>query len=306
MRVLDMKTMIALARHRHFGRTAQELHITQSAISNRLAALESELGCRLVNRSDGQFELTPGGQKALASFERILAELDTLSVELPGDSSALQKPLRIGAIDSVSSTWMPAFIDALHLRHPDLKIELTVDGTKQLLHGMRQGDLELIFCLHPLIDDGFRSFNACTYHMVWVGSPKLIDPDRVFSVAELAQLPIITFPPHSPPFEMIAPYFHDDKALASKLTSCNSLYAIINLLIDGFGVGAIPALTVERELRMGLLHTLKAHKRFAPMPIIATYQASVRRDFMRQVVEQAKRSVADYCAGVDPIKAWIA
>ncbi len=296
--------MVALARNRHFGRTAQELNITQSAISSRLATLETELGCRLVNRGDGQFELTDQGRLALASFERVLGELSDLNAAVSTQSGPMTEPLRIGAIDTVSSTWMPQLVDALHLRFPSLKLELTVDGTKQLVSGMRQGDFDLIFCLHPLIDDGFRSYNACTFQMLWVGSPRIVDPDRVYGVAELAELPIITFPPNSPPFEMIAPYFHDDNALASKLTSSNSLYAIINLLIDGFGVGAIPTLAVERELRMGLLTAIRAKKAFAPMPIIATYQATVRQDVMREVVAQARASIAEYCLTVDPDKAW--
>lgn len=296
--------MVALARNRHFGRTAKELNITQSAISSRLAALEDELGSRLVNRGDGQFELTDAGRLALASFERILGELSSLEASVSSRDCAMTEPLRIGAIDTVSSTWLPQLVDALHLRFPGVKLELTVDGTKQLVQGMKNGDFDLIFCLHPLIDDGFRSYTACTYQMVWVGSPRIVDPQRVYSVAELADLPIITFPPNSPPFEMIAPYFHDENALASKLTSSNSLYAIINLLIDGFGVGAIPTLAAERELRMGLLTAVAVAKPFAPMPVIATYQASVRQDVMREVVDQARASVTEYCQTVDPQKAW--
>ncbi|WP_306118942.1 MULTISPECIES: LysR family transcriptional regulator [unclassified Roseitalea] len=306
MRVLDMKTIVALARNRHFGRTATELNITQSAISSRLAAVEAELGCRLINRGEGQFELTPEGHRALASFERILGELDDLGGALAGAASPMADPLRIGAIDTVSSTWMPQLVDALHLRYPSLKIELTVDGTKRLVQGMKDNEFDLIFCLHPALDDGFRSYTACIMQMVWTGSPKLVDPDRVYSVAELAELPIITFPPHSPPYEMIAPYFHDDQALASKLTSCNSLYAIINLLIDGFGVGAIPTVTVKRELRSGLLHKIRVEKRFAPMPIIATYQANTRQDLMRELIAQARATVGEYCASVDPDTAWVA
>ncbi|WDR01529.1 LysR family transcriptional regulator [Devosia algicola] len=46
MRILDMTTFVTLARHRHFGRAAKELHTTQPAISIRLAAMEQEFGCQ--------------------------------------------------------------------------------------------------------------------------------------------------------------------------------------------------------------------------------------------------------------------
>ena len=93
--------------------------------------------------------------------------------------------------------------------------------------------------------------------------------------------------------------------LASKLTSSNSLFAIVNLLIDGFGVSVIPTVTIRRELQQGLLHPIKVTKRFPPMPIIATYQATADRTLMQTVVQQARASAADYCATVDPETAWI-
>ena len=305
MRILDIKTFVALARNRHFGRTAEELNTTQPAISSRLAAIEAELESRLINRGDGSFALTADGERVLQSFEAILGDIDRLRGTPQGDAVPALEPLRIGAIDSVSSTWMPHLIDSLHRSFPNLKIELTVDGTKHLVQGMSKGEFDVIFSLHPVLDDGFRSFTSCVLQMVWAGSPKLIDPDRTYSVAELASLPIISFPKNSPPYQMIAPYFHDEQALASKLTSCNSLYAIINLIIDGFGVGAIPAVTIRRELSMGLLHQVQVSKRFPPMHIVASYQASTHQDFIRKVISQARISAARFCASVEPDMAWI-
>ncbi len=305
MRIIDMKTFVAIARNRHFGRTAQEMNMTQPAISSRLAALENELGCRLVNRNDRDFSLTPEGERALQSFEKILGELEKLDAGLSGLDVPVLVPLRVGAIDSVSSTWMPHFIDALHQRFAGLKIELTVDGTQQLLHGLRKGRFDLVFAIQPLIGEGFRSFRSCTLQMVWAGSPKLIEEERLYSVASLADMPIISFPKDSPPYQMIAPYFHDEQVLASKLTSCNSLYAIINLLVDGFGIGAIPTVTIMRELKGGLLCPVKVSKRFPPMPIIATYQSSTHQDLVRIAVEQANQSAARFCEQVEPGMAWI-
>jgi len=305
MRLVDMKTFVVLARNRHFGRTAQELNTTQPAISSRLAAIEREMGGRLVNRGDGRFMLTADGERVLRHFETVLSGIDSLKETLAGADHRSQEPLRLGAIDSVSSTWLPQLIDALHQQFPGLKIELTVDGTKPLVAGMRKGEFDLIFCLHPVLDEGFRSYSACVFQMSWAGSPTLIDPERVYSVRALADLPIISFPKNSPPYQMVAPYFHDEQALASKLTSCNSLFAIINLMIDGFGVGAVPTVTIWRELEMGLLKTLSVTKRFPAMQIVASYQAGLRQDFIAQVVRQAKRSAADYCAGVAPGMVWI-
>lgn len=305
MREIDMRTFVSLARTRHFGRTADEMGATQPAISSRLAALEAEFGCRLAHRSDRTFALTAAGRQVLAQFETMLRELEDLRRSLRNETMLRRAPLRLGAIDSVSATFMPALIDTLRAAFPDLRIELTIDGTRPLVEGMRRGELDMTFCLHPVLDDGFRSYVACHLQMVWAGSPRLINPDRTYEVGELAALPIISFPRNSPPFQMIAPFFHDEQVLASKLTSCNSLYAMVNLIIDGFGIGAIPTVTIRREIAQGLLHSIKVTKRFPPMPIIASCQAYSDQGFLRQVVHQAKAVVADYCARVDPELAWL-
>lgn len=305
MRILDMTTFVALARHRHFGRAAQELHTTQPAISIRLAAMEQEFGCKLMHRTGRDFALTPAGERVLETFRHILASYNSLKQEVADDPSIGGKVVRVGAIDSVSSTWLTPFVESLHQAFPTLKIEITVEGTKSLIEGLNRGELDVIFAVDPAIGDRFRSFSSCVLQMTWAGSPKVIDPDRVYSVDDLAQMPIITFPKGTPPYRMIAPYFQDEQALAGKLTSSNSLYAIINLLIDGFGVGAIPTVTIRRELKMGLLHPIRVTKHFPAMPIIATYQTMVEEELIRRVVEQARLSAALYCATVDPSMAWV-
>ena len=66
MRLLDMTTFAALDRNRHVGRSAEELYTTQLAVSSRLAALEAELGCRLIHRAGTEFRLTPESGTAFA------------------------------------------------------------------------------------------------------------------------------------------------------------------------------------------------------------------------------------------------
>lgn len=301
----DMRTFAVLTRTRHFRRTAEELASTQPAISARLAALEAELGARLIDRGDGTFRLTEAGEAALDSFDKVLRELDMLAARLRNEIEPAPATLRIGAIDSVVSTWMPGLLKTLQRRMPHLKIELTVDGTRPLAVGLKKGLLDIIFAIQPVVDDGFRSFSPCVLQMIWAGSPRLIDPDRAYAPRDLAEMPIISFPKDSPPFQMIAPYFHDEQVLAAKLTSCNSLYAIINLILDGFGIAALPTVSIRRELNTGRLVPLKVVKHFPSMPVVASYQALSHQDQIRAVVEESRRAAAEFCAAAAPGTAWI-
>ena len=305
MRIVDINTFVVLVRTRHFGRTAELLNTSQPAISARLAALEQEFGARLVDRGDRQFRLTPAGELALQSFQKVLDTLQELTANLTEGGGREQRAVRIGAIDSVASTFMPNLVDSLHQVMPTLKIDVAVEGTKLLVEGMERGDYDIIFGIDPVIGETFRSFVTCVLEMVWAGSPDVIDVGRTYSVDDLARMPIVTFPRDSPPYRQIAPYFQDERVLASTLTSSNSLFAIINLIIRGFGVGAIPRVTIEREISAGLIHPIAVSKRFPPMPIIATYQTITAPDLVQVVVEQARESAAAFCASASLQTAWI-
>ncbi len=304
MRTLDMLTFLILARNRHFGRTAQEMNTTQPAISSRLSLIEAEYGCKLVHRGDREFRLTPEGERVLEVFQHVVENLQDLKTELKEGYAGAVATIRIGAIDSVASTWMPHLIETLRDAAPNLRIELTVDGTKDLVHDMGKGKFDMIFCLDPAIGDGFRNFVACVWQMIWAGSPKLVAENATYSVDDLGQMPIVTFPKDTPPYRQIAPYFQDERVLASKMTSSNSLFAIISLVVDGFGVAALPTVTIERELKTGLLLPMRVSKWFPPMQIVATYQSSTHQRLIQLVCDHAREAARGFCRDAGPGTAW--
>ncbi|MEM8665160.1 MAG: LysR family transcriptional regulator [Pseudomonadota bacterium] len=302
MRVVDIRTFVTLVRTRHFGETAVRLNVSQPAVSARIAAVEGALGHRLVERGGG-FALTAAGEQALATFEEMLATFDGLSRNLSGTDPP--RVVRIGAIDSVAATFLPHMIDAVHQRMPAVMIEVSVEGTKPLLEGLERGAYDIVFAVDPALGEHVRSFLTCMIDMVWAGSPMRVDAAHTYSVDELARLPIITFPRDTPPYRQIAPYFADERVLAEKLTSSNSLFAIIALLVAGFGVGAVPLVTIGEELGSGRLIKVDAAKPFPPLPIIASYQSARHDGVMTLLAEQARCSAAAFADKLASRSLWV-
>lgn len=303
MQISYLKTFVVLARLRNFSRTAEQLHTTQPAISARLAALEKDLGVRLVERDGHRFELTQEGRVALREIERILSGYDNLKYLLT-DPEQLIGTVRIGAIDAIVQTWLPRYVEQIRVEHPRLEIEVIVDTTANLTSAMRQGDLEIAFCMEPVVEEGFRNFVVCNYAMAWIGSPAMVDPARVYSINELAGMPLITFQRNSPPYRMIAPYFQDESVLAAQLSTSNSLPTMIRLAIDGFGVAAVPPVVIPRELAEGKLVLLKVSKPFPPLGFVASYNTLMGPELTEHLAGEARAAAAEFCAGVDPALAW--
>jgi len=304
MKLANLETFVHLARLRHFGRTARHLNTTQPAISSRLAALERELGVQLIDREGREFHLTPAGHEALRVIEKMLSDFDNLKLGFV-DPDNIPVTLRIGAIDAIVQTWLPRLYEQLRQTYPGAQIEIVTDSTFNLIHHMKSGELDITFCLDPVLEEGYRSFVVCSYAMSWVGSPKLVERDRVYTVAELGAMPLITFQRGSPPYRMIAPYFQDESVLASQLSNSNSLPTMIRLAIDGFGVAAIPTIVVQRELAAGELVQVQVNKPFPPLPFIASYHPVPGSLLTERVAELARRTAAVFCAEADPSLAWI-
>ncbi|NIX75020.1 LysR family transcriptional regulator [Microvirga sp. c23x22] len=304
MKLANLETFVHLARLRHFGRTAKHLNTTQPAISSRLAALERELGVQLIAREGREFHLTPAGHEALRVIEKMLGDFDGLKLGFT-DPENVAITLRIGAIDAIVQTWLPRLYDRLRQTYPGVQIEIVTDSTVNLLHHMKNGELDITFCLDPILEEGYRSFVVCSYAMSWVGSPKLVDEDRIYTVAELGTMPLITFQRGSPPYRMIAPYFQDESVLASQLSNSNSLPTMIRLAMDGFGIAAVPTIVVEKELDSGDLASVQVNKPFPPLTFIASYHPVPGSLLTERVAELAKRTAAEFCSETVPGLAWV-
>jgi DNA-binding transcriptional LysR family regulator len=134
-------TFYAVARAGSFSAAARELNLTQPAVSQQVAALERELGARLLHRGPGGLTLTDSGAVALEHAEALaerLALADAQLAELGDDES----PLRVGAFPSALATLVPAAIAALVPR----RVEAIEGTTPDLAAGVADGSLHVAVC----------------------------------------------------------------------------------------------------------------------------------------------------------------
>ncbi|MEJ0100251.1 MAG: LysR family transcriptional regulator [Pseudomonadota bacterium] len=112
-----MRYLVALDKHKHFGRAAEASHISQPALSNALRALEEEFGVSIVKRARAYGGLTPEGELVLAAARRTLREMELLTQDLRSDHSAPRGPLRLAAIPTAVPL-LSLFAALLRSRHP--------------------------------------------------------------------------------------------------------------------------------------------------------------------------------------------
>ena len=145
----QLRAFVALARTRRFGDAADDLGVTQPAVSAALHALEGQLGGQLVERSPRGVLLTPLGASLLPSAERVLASLDELLAEGRRAGRPHSGPLRLGVIPTIAPYLLPTLLGDLRQSFPELAPEVTEGQTRLLLEGLAAGELDLLVLALP-------------------------------------------------------------------------------------------------------------------------------------------------------------
>ncbi len=198
LRDLELRHLVALdavATEGTFGRAAQRLGYTQSAVSQQIAALERAIGGALFDRPGGPrpVELTPLGKLVVTHAREVIGRVDAAGEAiqrfLAGDSGRID----VGTFQSVSAVLLPAIVAQLRTEQPDLDIRLFEDEHKeQACRMVVDGELDLTFCVGTrsgelecltLLDDPF----------VIVARRGELTHER-FPTRQLQGLPLIGYP----------------------------------------------------------------------------------------------------------------
>jgi molybdate transport repressor ModE-like protein len=139
-----------------FGRAAERLGYTQSAVSQQIATLERVVGERLVERPGGPraVSLTEAGRLLLRHAEAIGARLEAAQADMAALRAGEMGSLRVGTYQSIGARVLPEVMRRFRLDRPSIELELTAPTTDPELFAMiESGDIDLAFCALPL-DDG--------------------------------------------------------------------------------------------------------------------------------------------------------
>jgi len=119
----NLRAFEAVARTLNFGVAAEELHVTQSAVSRQIKGLEEELGAQLFTRGTRHVQITPDGQALLRAVEPLLAKLDTSVQHIRRSRS--RRRVSVTTFASFGSLWLLPRIEAFQRSHPDIDIRVS-------------------------------------------------------------------------------------------------------------------------------------------------------------------------------------
>jgi DNA-binding transcriptional LysR family regulator len=296
MELRHLRTIAAVARHRSFTKAAEELYLAQSAISQQIRRLESELGVEVFRRTSRSVELTAEGRVILGYAQRVLAEVDGLHSELEELTGLLRGQLRIGGVYPTGPYDLFGMLADFRAAHPGVAIHMVEDTQDDVLAALRADEFDCAFtAINP---DTLGNEFAAT--LLWeeeivvalpVGHP--LCARRQVTFEELAAEDLIAYRENSALRRRLERTMAERGLEPRNAFVCTEMGAVRGLASKGLGVAVIPRSVAEQPGPPIELRPIGPERLTWPVALVwraARRQTPAGKAFLKVALDYAERT----------------
>ena len=246
----QLRTLLAVARTGGVHKAAQEMHLTQPAITARIRNLEDSLGVELFDRK-AAMRLTKSGS-ALVGYAEQYLKLNDLILRDVARADGVELLFRIGVSETIVQSWLPEFVARLREAFPKVTIEIDVDVSHVLRERLLGNEIDFAILMGPVSDFRVENIVLPAFQMGWfqAGSPMGGQPPGE-AIADLSRTPVITFARNTRPFRRLRERLLELYGPETVIFPSSSLSACFRLVASGLGVGALPLALADPHLEAG-------------------------------------------------------
>lgn len=244
----QLRYLTSLARHKHFGRAAQDCAVSQPALSMQIRELEREIGAELVERRPGEIALTDIGEDVARRAENILAASRDL-VDFARHRDVLSGTLKLGIIPTLAPYILPRVLPLLQERYPLLRLEVRETLTQPLLDELVAGDIDCVMLALPAEGADVATLPLFTdAFLLAVPADDALPVKRRVDIADVDQRRLIL---------LEEGHCLRDQALAFCATKrrdqpaglgATSLTTVMQMVANGYGVTLVPEVAIDAKM----------------------------------------------------------
>ena len=241
----DLRAFVTVGELQSFAAAAQALHLSQPALSRRIAHLEEMLGVRLFDRTTRSVALTLLGRRFLAQVREVVTDVDR-AVQGLQDAAALEEgDVTVGCVFSAVQHFLPPLIRDFRAQHPRVLVRILEQGADEVLASVKQGecDLALNYIGMQDADVEFTPLLKEAYVLACPAGHPLAGRKSV-PWAELAQYPLARVSPASRNRVLIDQALAKLPALPRPVCEVRHVSTLLGLVEIGLAVAVVPQLTL--------------------------------------------------------------
>jgi DNA-binding transcriptional LysR family regulator len=257
MTLRQLQCFSAVARNLSYTRAAEELHLTQPAVSMQIRQLEQQAGLALTEQLGKQVYLTEAGEEVHRYAKSILQQIDEMDDVLDKLKGFAGGRLRIAAISS-ANYFAPKLLGTFHQRFPDVSVSMDVTNQSAVVRHVNDNEVDMAIMGQPPEHAHLEAVAFMNNPLIIVAPPdhKLASRKRI-ALKELEKEVFLTREPGSGTRGAMQRFFRQQKLKLTTGMEMGSLSGIKQGVQAGLGLGLLPKGSVEVELMLGRLVELK-------------------------------------------------
>jgi DNA-binding transcriptional LysR family regulator len=244
----QLEALIAVVDEGSFGRAAQRLGFTQSAISQQVAGLERAVGSRVLDRPRGpkRSELTPVGHVVLGHARAVLERLELAAAEVASTLAGTSGRLLIGTFQSASVKLLPDVVGRFKSEVPDVDVRLyESDDNVDLQQRLLIDELDVSFLVGPVTDEGLETIEIVTDEfVVLLPTSEAAEHSGAFPMAGLAGRDMVGQQGGACQ-DLIEQGMAEHGVIPHYIFQSNDNGAVQNMVKAGMGLAVMPMLAVD-------------------------------------------------------------
>ena len=291
-----LRVFRAVAHHLNFRMAAEELLLTQPAVTQQIKALEVEVGAPLFNRAGGRVTLTPAGQALLPYAEALRRMAEEARAAVAEVSGAVEGPLRLGASQTIGQYLLPKLISGFLLEHPRVEVELSGGNTHTVLEELRTGRVQVGLIEGPVLGNDVQVRPFMSDRMVCVVPAGHEWAEHEATLRDVAQATLLTRERGSGSRRVVE---HALEAAGLRVKDLrlgmtfDSTEGLLSAVEAGLGIAFVSRWAVRNQLTLGTLRIARVQglcieRMFSLATPLGPEPGGTSGAFLRFVLERAE------------------
>ena len=261
------RVFLEVAKQGNISAAAQNLFISQSAVSQSVKQLEEQLQVRLFSRSTRGVSLTSEGKLLLEYVSHALGLLQSGEEKIAASRQLLTGELIIGASDTVTKTYLLSRLEAFHKDYPDIRIRILNGTTSMVLDYLHAGQVDIAFASEAPDETVYSVRHCVDTHTIFVAAPDYLEFDKVYTMEEIAALPLILLERKASSRVYLERYFQERGIQIHPEIELGSHNLLISLARIGLGVACVTEEFSQSGLGRGVILPLRTDFEIPPRSV---------------------------------------
>ena len=291
MKQFDFSTLrvfVAVAESGSFSKAADRIHLAVAAISRRIADLEDDVGTALFSRHARGVELTAAGQSMLQHARELLFGIERMRADMSDYSRGVRGHVRLGAITSAVSQYLPEALQRFVTDHPQIKVELRELTSDAIMAALGEGLIDIGIFVPTVPHDSLDVYPFETDRLALVvpQGHRLASKKRI-ALAEALDEDFIGLAPSSSMVSLL------DAAAGERMNlriQVRSFDAMCRMIQAGLGVGVLPYPSAKMHLASMQLEAIPLSDPWAERTLLLGVRKAALSQSARALLDHLKKT----------------